>query len=73
MTLDDVGYHDGAMRFTGHRHRAPESALAGYLEEARAVLGEPPPPIDRAAHVEGGADFEHLRWFWLPEEIAARV
>lgn len=44
--------------------RAPESALAGYLEEARRILS--------AADAGAGADawvsedFEHLRWFELP-------
>jgi hypothetical protein len=60
------------MRYTAHRHRAPEARLADYLAEARRILADPPPA---AAGVDGplavGADFEHLRWFWLPEEIAA--
>jgi hypothetical protein len=44
--------------------RAPESALAGYLEEAHRILS--------AADAGAGADawvsedFEHLRWFELP-------
>jgi selenocysteine lyase/cysteine desulfurase len=44
--------------------RAPESALAGYIDEARRIL--------ELTTVEPGAegwvsdDFEHLRWFELP-------
>ncbi len=45
--------------------RAPESALAGYLEEARRILAsatadgdDRPPAVSE--------DFEHLRWFELP-------
>ena len=34
MSLDDVWYVGGEMAFTSHRHWAPESALAGYLDEA---------------------------------------
>lgn len=56
----------------GH-DRAPESALVGYLAEAR----------ERFAAVTGGAhaapeagrlsaEFEHLRWFELPAESLAR-
>jgi hypothetical protein len=49
------------------RERAPESALAGYLEQARALFAASPgwclddgPPLDMSE------DFEHLRWFDLP-------
>ncbi len=73
MSLDDVAYDDGEMRFAGHRRCAPESALAGYLDEARRMLAEPQATPDERVHLEVGDDFEHLRWFWLPEEIAAGV
>ena len=73
MSLDDVRYVGGEMAFTSHRHWAPESALAGYLDEAGDVLAAAPSPMSRDARVDVGEDFEQLRWFWLPEEIAARV
>jgi selenocysteine lyase/cysteine desulfurase len=71
--LTDVGYDatTGALRLPVLPHdRAPESALASYLAEARAIL---------AAVEEGGsdgvpdlgADFEHLRWFELPAACVA--
>ncbi len=45
--------------------RAPESALAGYLEEARHVLAAA--DGDGTGGVPGvSADFEQLRWFELP-------
>jgi selenocysteine lyase/cysteine desulfurase len=47
--------------------RAPESALAGYLDQARRLLHAMPPwrdPGDPARLLP--ADFEHLRWFELP-------
>jgi selenocysteine lyase/cysteine desulfurase len=70
MSLDAIRYQDGRMRYAAHRHRAPESALATYLDEARRLLAAPPPPA--APDPEAlSADFEALRWFWLPEEIAA--
>ena len=64
---------DGAMRYTAHRHREPETRLADYLAEARRLLASPPPVGTRARRCRStsGSDFEHLRWFWLPEEIAA--
>ncbi|MGH2407227.1 MAG: aminotransferase class V-fold PLP-dependent enzyme [Candidatus Limnocylindrales bacterium] len=72
LSLHDVGYGSGAMHYAAHRHREPESRLAEYLAEGRAIMSAPPaaPPADL---VDGGADFEALRWFWLPEEVAAGV
>jgi hypothetical protein len=73
LSLRDVRYEDGVMRYAAHRHRAPDSALPGYLATARRLVVEPPrrrsdrtepPPA-----LEVGPDFEVLRWFWLPEEI----
>jgi selenocysteine lyase/cysteine desulfurase len=69
LSLRDVRYEDGLMRYAAHRHRAPDSALPGYLEEAHRILAGPrrtaaEPPPDAV-----GPDFEDLRWFWLPHEI----
>ena len=50
--------------------RAPESALAGYLHEARRILegaAEAPAGVT-AANGALSADFEHLRWFELPAQ-----
>jgi selenocysteine lyase/cysteine desulfurase len=71
MSLRDVRYEGGEMIFEGHRHRAPEAALDRYLEEGRAILAEAPLPVVSPS-VEVSEDFEHLRWFWLPEEVGAR-
>ena len=58
------------MHYLAHRHREPETRLADYLVEARTILAAPPD--------QGGLrpaplspDFEALRWFWLPDEVAA--
>jgi selenocysteine lyase/cysteine desulfurase len=45
--------------------RAPESALADYLEEARRILDDAAGPAGADAWISD--DFEHLRWFELPE------
>jgi len=68
MSLRDVRYVDGEIAFEGHRHRALQSALAGYLEEGRMILAEPPSAVSEPTP-EGSEDFEHLRWFWLPQEV----
>jgi hypothetical protein len=71
LSLLDIRYEDGAMRYAAHRHREPESRLGVYLEEARALLAAPPAVPDGVAEpLAVGADFEHLRWFWLPAEAA---
>ena len=46
--------------------RAPESALAGYLEEARAILADANGADGDGAAPGMSDDFEHLRWFELP-------
>jgi hypothetical protein len=71
LSLGAIRYEGGAMRYTAHRHRAPESRLPDYLAEARRIFAGPPPVTGSPVSLDVGADFEHLRWFWLPEEIAA--
>ena len=44
--------------------RAPEAALAGYLDEARRILADADGGPGGDAWVS--EDFEHLRWFELP-------
>ena len=68
LSLRDISYAPHKAQRSAHRHTEPETALARHLSEAREVLRAPrqaPPPV------ELGADFEHLRWFWLPHEITA--
>jgi hypothetical protein len=63
------------MAWPSHRHREPESRLAAYLAEARAILARPLRPLDSPTIASGsvGPDFEGLRWFLLPEDVAARA
>jgi len=68
LSLRDISYSDAGAPRSAHRHREPESALPRYLQEARRIIAAPrraPEPIRLSA------DFEHLRWFWLPHEISA--
>jgi hypothetical protein len=71
MSLDDVRYDEGTVRIDGHRHRATGSALEGYLQQARALLSSMPDGELDERPLDVGGDFEQLRWFWLPEEVAA--
>ena len=73
LRLDQVSYDDGTMTYPHHDEPAPESALPGYLDEARRVFAA---AADRARDADDtapgapvasvSADFEHLRWFELP-------
>ena len=49
--------------------RAPESALADYLLEARQILDDASAAATPDAWISD--DFEHLRWFELPETCLA--
>jgi selenocysteine lyase/cysteine desulfurase len=73
-SLRDVAYGaDGEMAWPSHRHREPESRLSDYIAEGRTILAravELPasPTVDEG---DVGPDFEALRWFLLPEDVAA--
>ena len=72
LSLHDLRYSPSGLTYSAHRHREPETRLAGYLAEAERLLADPvavlgPPPEAESLPVD--ADFEDLRWFWLPEEI----
>jgi hypothetical protein len=69
LSLRDVRYENGLMRYAAHRHRAPDSALPGYLEEARLIVAGPRRTAAEPPPTAVGPDFEDLRWFWLPHEI----
>jgi selenocysteine lyase/cysteine desulfurase len=76
LRLADVSYRAGKMEFRSRHATEPESALAGYLDDARrlfaeAVVGErrrvqPRDPVMTR-------DFEQLRWFWLPREVLSEL
>ena len=72
LSLHDVAFDGGTMTWPAHRRTEPESRLADYLAEARALLADPPPPIGPPAAIVVDDDFEALRWFPLPDEIVGR-
>jgi hypothetical protein len=79
LSLLDIRFQGGAMRYAAHRHREPEGRLAAYLAEARVLLASPPPAPAEAGGADVSSardedeDFEHLRWFWLPGEVDAEL
>ncbi len=65
---------DGEMQYPREDHRAPESALRGYLDEGAALLeAASPPDLDGSDGLTElvSSDFEHLRWFELPGRCLA--
>jgi selenocysteine lyase/cysteine desulfurase len=67
LRLAQVTYaDDGTMTYPHHDEPAPESALTGYLEEARAVFAAAAATDPDGAVGRVSDDFEHLRWFELP-------
>jgi len=72
LSLLDVAFDAGRMTWPAHRRTEPEARLADYVDEARRLLADPPPPVAPPEPVVVDDDFESLRWFPLPAEIAAR-
>ncbi len=75
MGLDDITYQSGKMEYRSRRACEPEFALEGYLDEAKRILAEAgrtdrPEP---ARALATSAEFEHLRWFPMPEEIVGEL
>jgi hypothetical protein len=71
LRLAQVAYEPstGAMTYPRHDEPVPETALPGYLDEAREVfaLAESTElEAEPGATVAVSQDFEHLRWFELP-------
>jgi selenocysteine lyase/cysteine desulfurase len=75
MSLHDIRYRDGAIRFESRHTRAGEEALESYFHEAERILAraeEEVPEMEpgRAALPD---DFERMRWFPLPHEVVGRL
>jgi selenocysteine lyase/cysteine desulfurase len=69
LRLTDVGYDEtGAMTYPRHDDTAPETVLAGYLEEARRLFATLPDAAElpQATELALGTDLDRLRWFDLP-------
>jgi selenocysteine lyase/cysteine desulfurase len=75
MSLFDVEYGDGSMVYRRKRHTEEETGLGGYLDMARRIVKsaeESGPPVPFGMP-DVSPDFEHLRWFPLPDEIGAEA
>jgi selenocysteine lyase/cysteine desulfurase len=73
MRLTDLSYRAGKLQFRSRHATEPEWVLETYLEDARRIFAQAtaaPSPLEAEALSE---DFESLRWFPLPSEIAAEL
>ncbi len=76
LSLHDVRYEGGSMRYPCPDDRLPEAALADHMGLARALLARPPEPSappQSAADLDVDALFHELRWFLMPDEAAREL
>jgi selenocysteine lyase/cysteine desulfurase len=76
MRLHDVTYRSGKMEYRSRHATEPESALPGYLDDARRIVADAVASYPAMAPLEDPAltdDFEALRWFALPGEVLAEL
>lgn len=75
LSLFDIDYSDGDMQFRRRPHFHSDDDLAGYIDEARQIVADMattalPEPLGAPLVTE---DFEHLRWFPLPDEVRSAI
>jgi selenocysteine lyase/cysteine desulfurase len=69
MSLHDVHYTDDGMTWDRRRRQEPESRLPEYIAEAKRIFAEAAQQDGvRPEPVAVSDDFEHLRWFPLPDD-----
>jgi selenocysteine lyase/cysteine desulfurase len=75
LTLHDVSFASGTLEFEGPRATEPETALRGYLEQARRIIRdvEAAPPRGPLRDPEVTTEFEQARWFPLPGEALSEL
>ena len=74
MSLRAISYAGGRMEYRSRHATEPEAALSAHLEEAREIMtAATVAPVRVLDRLELNADYESLRWFPLPSEIATRL
>jgi selenocysteine lyase/cysteine desulfurase len=68
LSLNEIDYDDGAMRYSVEPQHDADSALADYLKAADEIFDESSSGDDLTP-IEVSVEFENLRWFTLPHEI----
>jgi selenocysteine lyase/cysteine desulfurase len=70
LSLSEIDYSDGTMRYEHRPQRDPDAVLPTYLDEARSILDHALPYRGTVEVETFDDDFEELRWFTLPHEVA---
>jgi hypothetical protein len=77
MCLHDLRYRSGKLEFRSSHAHEPEWVLESYLEDARRILDKATEGVKAAGGGDApaplSADFESLRWFPLPHEVASEL
>ena len=75
MSLSDIQYSSGRMKYRTRRMTEPEWALQEYLETAKTIVAAAERRAAEREVVDPGrtADFEQLRWFLMPSEAHAEL
>jgi selenocysteine lyase/cysteine desulfurase len=71
MRLSELSYVSGKLAYRARHATEPEWVLPAYLEEANRIFAAREPGCGHVPAVSD--DFEHLRWFPLPAEVAGEL
>jgi selenocysteine lyase/cysteine desulfurase len=71
LSLHDIDYSSGEMEYRRRPKFHSDEDLLGYLDEAHEIAAalEGTEPSEPPGALEVTDDFEHLRWFPLPDEL----
>lgn len=73
LRLTDLSYRSGKLEYRSRHATEPEWVVASYLDEARAIFAKASKELVTPEMPSLSADFESLRWFPLPSEVAAEL
>jgi selenocysteine lyase/cysteine desulfurase len=68
LRLSEVTFGPDGITYPDRRMSAPDTELVSYLDDARSIIKNlTATPGRDGQHLDVGDDFEHLRWFPLPD------
>ena len=75
LRLTDLSYRQGQLSYRSRHATEPEWVLESYLDEALAVCERAAETVSQVDIEDRplSPDFEHLRWFPLPAEVAREL
>jgi selenocysteine lyase/cysteine desulfurase len=73
VSLGDIRFEPDGLSYPDRRRTEPPERFAEYLAEARRIVAEADPSDPEPPPAGVGPDFERLRWFHLPHELAEEL